>query len=221
MTKTSRSAIVTGQVAESDEKHRKSGEPLFPEHKSLQFLMERKAVMPDVNWSSLYQQSPYIAGGSIIKGSHFGRYRQLPKIKWRAIYADTALKKKEANDYQVAEVWGLGEDGKAYLIDILRDKFEAYELEKRFPDFWNKHKKQDLGRMRYFAIEDKASGTELIQRMQHTIKPRIPVKAIQRNIDKYTRVCDILGYIESGHVMIPENASENLQHIIEGYIVVK
>lgn len=189
-----------------DPRKKGSNQALFPEHKSADFLLERKRIMPDVNWSALYQQNPYVAGGSIIKGAFFGRYKQLPKMKWRAIFGDTAVKKKEANDYQVAECWGLGEDGKLYLIDMLRDKFEAYELEKRFPDFWSKHKTSDTGRLRYFGIEDKASGSELIQRMQKVIIPRIPVKAIQRNIDKYTRVCDVLGYIEAGYIMIPENA---------------
>lgn len=183
-----------------------SNKALFPEHKSSDFLLERKRVMPDVNWSALYQQNPYVAGGAIIKGSFFGRYTQLPKLKWRACFGDTAVKKKEANDYQVAECWGLGEDGKLYLIDLMRDKFEAYELEKRFPDFWAKHKSADKSRLRYFGIEDKASGSELIQRMQKVIVPKIPVKGIQRNVDKYTRVCDILGYIEAGYIMIPENA---------------
>jgi predicted phage terminase large subunit-like protein len=193
-------------IAEQDEKHRKTGEALFPEHKSIDFLLERKKVMPDVNWSALYQQSPYTQGGSIIKGAFFGRYKQLPKLKWRAIFGDTAVKKKEANDYQVAECWGLGEDGKLYLIDLLRDKFEAYELEKRFPDFWTKHKNADSSRLRYFGIEDKSSGSELIQRMQKLIVPKIPVKAIPRSTDKYTRVSDVLGYIEAGYVMIPESA---------------
>lgn len=191
----------------SDPRKKGSNEALFPEHKSTDFLLERKRVMPDVNWSALYQQCPYTQGGSIIKGEFFGRYKQLPKLKWRAIFGDTAVKKKEANDYQVAECWGLGEDGKLYFIDILRDKFEAYELEKRFPDFWSKHKNSDPSKLRYFGIEDKASGSELIQRMQKVITPRIPVKAIQRNTDKYTRVCDVLGYIEAGYVMLPENAA--------------
>lgn len=189
-----------------DPRKKGSNEALFPEHKSSEFLLERKRVMPDVNWSALYQQSPYTQGGSIIKGAFFGRYKQLPKLKWRAIFGDTAVKKKEANDYQVAECWGLGDDGKLYLIDMLRDKFEAYELEKRFPDFWAKHKASDSSRLRYFGIEDKASGSELIQRMQKVITPKIPVKAIQRNVDKYTRVCDVLGYIEAGYVMLPESA---------------
>jgi predicted phage terminase large subunit-like protein len=194
-------------IADKDDEHRKTGDPLFPELKSLEFLHERRSIMPDVNWSALYQQSPYAQGGSIIKGEMFGRYRTLPEMQWRAVYGDTALKKKQSNDYQVAECWGMGKDGKVYLIDVLRDKFEAYQLEQRFPDFWNKHKTRDTGQLRHFAIEDKASGTELIQRMKHTIRPAIPVKAIQRSVDKYTRLQDVLGFIESGHVMIPESAS--------------
>lgn len=193
-------------LAKKDEKHRKKDEPLFPEHKSLKFLLERKAIMASNSWESLYQQSPFTKGGDIIKGAWFGRYTVLPKLKYRACFGDTAQKKKEANDYQVAECFGLGDDGLLYLIDLMREKFEAYELEKRFPDFWNKQKRSDNGRLRYFGIEDKSSGTELIQRMQKVIKPKIPVKAIPRSIDKLTRVQDVIGFIESGYVMIPENA---------------
>lgn len=183
-----------------------SCEALFPDHKSVEFLLERKAVMPAANWGALYQQSPYVQGGGIIKGDYFGRYDVLPILSYRAMFGDTAFKKKESNDYQVASCWGLGKDGKLYGIDVLRDKFEADELEKRFPDFWHKHRKADTGILRYFGIEDKASGTELIQRMRKRIKPVIPVKAIPRNIDKYTRVSDVLGYIESGYVMLPNTA---------------
>ena len=193
-------------IAKENEKNRKEGEPLFPEHKSLKFLLERKMLMDSNSWESLYQQSPFIKGGEIIKGAWFGRYSVLPKLKWRACFGDTAQKKKEANDYQVAECFGLGEDGNLYLIDLMREKFEAYELEKRFPDFWNKQKLSNNGRLRYFGIEDKSSGTELIQRMQKVIKPKIPVKAIPRSIDKLTRVQDSIGFIQSGYVMLPENA---------------
>jgi len=198
--------LVYPAIAEKGENGREVGEALFPEHKSIDFLMLRKERMDTHSWLSLYQQTPNIIGGNIIKGEWFGRYTQLPKIKYRAIFGDTAQKKKESNDYQVAECWGLGDDGKLYLLDILRDKFEAYELEKRFPDFWNKHKADRSSPLRYFGIEDKSSGTELIQRMRKTIVPRIPVKEIPRSTDKYTRVQDVVGYIESGYVMIPESA---------------
>ena len=207
-------------VAEADEPHRKEGEALFPELKSIDFLLERKSMIERGgggmnSWLSLYQQSPITAGGEIIKGAYFGRYKHLPLIKYRAIFGDTAQKKQEAHDYQVAECWGLGDDGKIYLLDVLRDKFEGYELEKRFPDFWRKHKAIELGALRYFGIEDKSSGTDLIQRMKYTIQPAIPVKAIPRTKDKYTRLQDVLGYIESGFVMLPENAPWVFDFILE------
>ncbi len=195
------------KLTEGDKRKEGSGEALFPEHKSREFLLSRKAVMDSSSWGSLYQQSPTIKGGEIIKGAWFGRYRVAPKLLWRACFGDTAQKKAEANDYQVAECWGLGEDGKLYLLDLMRAKFEAYELEKRFPDFWKKQKQGTNGNLRYFGIEDKSSGTELIQKMQNTIVPKIPVKAIPRSVDKLTRVQDILGYIESGYVMLPEDAA--------------
>ena len=42
--------------------------------------------------------------------------------------------------------------------------------------------------------------------MQKVLKPKIPVNAIPRSIDKLTRVQDILGYIESGYVMLRDGA---------------
>jgi predicted phage terminase large subunit-like protein len=194
-------------IAEKDEKNRLEGEALFPEHKSVDFLLQRKEVMDSSSWESLYQQNPFIKGGEIIKGAWFGRYSVAPKLKWRACFGDTAVKAKQANDYQVAVCVGLGDDGKLYLLDMMREKFEAYLLEKKFPDFFEKHRADRTSRLRYFGIEDKASGSELIQKMRNVIKPKIPVKAIPRSIDKYTRVQDVLGYIESGFVMLPVGAS--------------
>lgn len=178
---------------------------LWPDKHSLEQLKAMQAKNSYM-FSSQMQQRPSPLGGGLIRGEWFGRYSVLPKLKWRAVFGDTAQKAKEVNDYQVAECWGLGEDGRLYFIDMLRDKFEAYELERRFPDFWNKQRAMSNGRLRYFGIEDKASGTELIQKMQKTIKPKIPVMAIQRDRDKVSRVMDVQGYIESGYVMLPDNA---------------
>jgi len=194
-------------IAVHDELHRKEGEALFPAHKSLDFLLERKAVMASVNWEALYQQSPQIIGGEIIKGVWFGFYTQLPILKFRAIYADTAQKTAERNDYSVFECWGKGEDGKLYLIDMIRGKWEAPELKRRAIAFWNKHHAADsmkMGQLRELKVEDKASGTGLIQELKWPAM--IPVVGIERTKDKYTRVLDALSYIECGSVMLPEDA---------------
>lgn len=183
-----------------------SNEPLFPELKSKEFLLERKSLMSSFNWSALYQQEPQIQGGEIIKGKNFTRYRVAPKIIYRKIFADTAQKTKERNDYSVFECWGKGEDGKIYLLDLIRGKWESHELKKRAKDFWSKHKAQpsNFGNLRKMAVEDKASGTGLIQDIRH--EAQIPIEAIQRHIDKLTRVLDVVDYIDSGYVCIPEDA---------------
>lgn len=191
-------------IATQNEKHRKEGEALFPEHKSIDFLLERKITMDTTSWLSLYQQSPIVVGGELIKGEWFKRYTTLPKLEYKKIFADTAQKKGKHNDYTVFECWGYA-DGNIYLIDLVRKKMEAPELRRTANDFWNKHAQSDNGRLREMCIEDKASGTGLIQDIK--AHDKIPIKAIQRNIDKLTRVQDVLTYIENGYVYIPENAS--------------
>lgn len=180
---------------------------LWPQKHSLEALkaMQKKN---SYMFSGQMQQRPSPLGGGILKGSWFGRYTVVPKLKYKAVFIDTAQKAKEHNDYQVAELWGLGEDGYLYLLDVMRDKFEAYELEVKVPDFWNKHRADKNGRLRYMAVEDKSSGTELIQKIRRKIKPVIPVREIPRGpaANKLTRVMDVQGYIESGYVKIPEDA---------------
>ena len=160
-------------------------------------------------FSSQYQQSPVVLGGNIIKGKDFKRYTVLPKIRYRKVFADTAQKTKERNDFSVFEEWGLGEDGILYLLDLIRGRWEAPELQRRAVAFWAKSKSRGIlsfGQTRSLEVEDKSSGTGLIQTIK--LPPyNIPVKAIERNKDKLTRVLDVLPYIEAGQVAIPEEAN--------------
>jgi len=171
-------------------------------------------------FSSQYQQQPVRIGGNIIKGQYFRRWTLLPKLKYRKIYADTAQKTAERNDYSVFAVFGEGvDDGKCYLIDIIRGKWESPELRRQAIDFWNKHKNEDqwspdtYGQLRKMLVEDKSSGTGLVQ----DIKARggIPVTGIERDKDKYTRVMDALPYLENGEVVIPESAPWVSEYIAE------
>lgn len=157
-------------------------------------------------FSGQYMQRPSPLGGDIIKGQCFGRYAVLPPLRFRKIFADTAQKTAERNDYSVFECWGLGENGRIYLLDLIRGKWPAPELKRRAIAFWNKHK--DTGDfdspLRQMVVEDKSSGTGLIQDIQEA--GAIPVKGVGRVADKLTRVMDVVSYIESGLAYIPENA---------------
>lgn len=188
-------------IAEEDEPHRKEGEALFPAHKSLDFLLARKAAMPAGNWASLYQQTPVIAGGNLFKDEYWRYYEKLPIIKHMCIYGDTAQKTAQANDYTVFQLWGKSEEGKAYLLDQVRGKWEAPELLVNARAFWNKS--AGVGRVRAFKIEDKVSGTGLIQSLK---RENIPVQGIPRSTDKITRAMDAIPLVENGLVYLPLNA---------------
>ena len=204
------------------------GKSLFPQRHSAEKLFEQKAVMSSYFWEAQYQQSPTKLGGNIIKGEWFKFYAcdetrideksnphinpekhllPMPMLTHRCIYADTANKTGRQNDYSVFQCWGLGIDGNAYLIDQIRDKWEAPELERRAILFWQKHEAMDpeqFGRLRSMNVEDAASGTGLIQKIKKDGK--FPINAIKRNVDKYTRLLDIVGYIEAGKVFLPSGA---------------
>lgn len=196
-------------IATENEQNRKEGEALFHEHKSLDFLLERKSVMSSANWEALYQQNPVILGGEVIKTDGFDYYEVLPaQLDYRAIYVDTAQKTGEHNDYSVAQCWGK-KDGKIYLIDQIRGKWEAPELRRRLEAFWVKHNAYDsvmFGSLREMGVEDKVSGTGVIQDFR--VSTQIPIKPIPREsrLGKYARVQDVLAYIESGRVSLPRNS---------------
>lgn len=178
-----------------------SGESFWPKQFPWEDLKRKEASSAYV-YSGQYMQRPSPIGGGIFKDQWWRYYQACPSFKWRAIYADTAMKTKEQNDYSVFQCWGVTAENKAYLIDMVRGKWEAPELLQQGRAFYRKHK-QGKSTLRYMKVEDKASGTGLIQTLQ---REGINVTAIQRNIDKVTRAYDSAPSIEAGHVYLPQDA---------------
>ncbi|MFU0503640.1 phage terminase large subunit [Pseudaminobacter sp. NGMCC 1.201702] len=157
-------------------------------------------------YAGQYAQEPTVAGGNLFKPGLLPRYDDVPRLAWRAIYVDTAQKTKERNDYTVFEHWGAGVDGKAYLLEVVRDRFEAPELEKTAFALWTRCKDMDherYGYLRKMAIEDKVSGTGLIQSLT---RKAIPVIAVPREKDKYTRALDVVPAAAAGLIVLPKSA---------------
>ena len=166
-------------------------------------LLRQQRANPYV-FAGQYQQEPYLQGGNLIRGEWFKRYTDTPAMAERRIFADTAMKTGEHNDYSVFQCWGKGKDGNVYLLDQIRGKWEAPELERRAVAFWNKHKDQDpttIGHLVQMVVEDKASGTGLIQALK--TNHSIPVKGEPRIKDKVQRVNDCIPQIEAGYICLP------------------
>lgn len=182
------------------------GKALVPDLHPIDKLLETKETLGEYFWAAMYQQSPIALGGNFFKADWWRYYSGLPRLKWRGIWADTAQKTKEHNDYSVFECWGESEDGQAVLIDLVRGKWEAPELLVKARAFWHKHKMasgEGLGALRAMRVEDKVSGTGLIQTLK---REGVPILPIQRNTDKIVRAMDVAPLIESGNVLLPQDA---------------
>lgn len=152
-------------------------------------------------FSGQMMQQPSPAGGGVFRDSWWRYYRTAPQFEYRMMFADTAMKTGEQNDYSVIQVWGkVGND--IYLIDQIRGKWEAPQLLAQARSFWAKHQPGN-STLRQFKIEDKASGTGLIQQLKQS---GVPVAGIQRNKDKLTRAYDVAPMVEAGRVYLPEQA---------------
>jgi len=179
------------------------GELMFPERFGEDQVSELERTLGSYGAAGQLQQRPAPRGGGIIKTAWFGYWHTLPALEWVEVFADTALKTGEANDYSVLQAWGRSTVGQAVLIDQIRGKWEAPELLAQARAFWHKHSQRATAPARSMGVEDKASGTGLIQSLR---REGVPVRAIPRSKDKQSRGHDAAPFIESGNVLMPADA---------------
>ena len=181
------------------------GELLFPGRFPREVVERDKSVMTEYSVAGQFQQRPAPRGGGVFKDEWWSHWTVLPRVVYRMVYADTAQKTAEQNDYSVFQCWGMGVDGRIYLLDQVRGKWEAPQLLTQAKAFWSKHKPvgKGLGTLRKFKVEDKSSGTGLIQQLSQA---QVPVEGIPRDRDKVVRAYDAAPQIEAGNVVIPDSA---------------
>ena len=118
-------------IAEEDERNRSKGEALFPEHKSLSFLLERKKAMTQASWESEYQQNPIVVGGGIfpiekLRCSMLDR----AKIKRSVRYWDKAGT-ADGGAYTAGALMHMMMDGTFVIEHVARGQWSALEREEQ------------------------------------------------------------------------------------------
>jgi predicted phage terminase large subunit-like protein len=173
-------------------------------------------------YSSQYMQRPAPDGGSVFKRAWFEYFVDFDPVEnwvvledgrkialdYKHIYADTAMKVKEVNDYSVFQCWGHGVDGRIYLLDQMRGKWESPELERRFLQFVDRHEfVHSVNHMgtRARRVEDKASGTGLIQSI-NAQRGANYIEGIPRDKDKVSRAKSGAPRVAQGQVVLPKEA---------------
>lgn len=181
--------------------------PLWGEKYNYNALQRIKKNIGSFDFEALYQGRPTPLGGGIIKDAWWKYYKELPpKFDIIVQTLDTAQKTKELNDYSVIATWGKYEN-KLYLINITRGKWEMPDLERMAIAEYNRFKPSKV------LIEDKSSGTALIQNLRRNHS--MPIVAVQVSVDKVTRVQEVVGFIESGYCHLPEQAEWLSEFLLE------
>jgi len=180
------------------------GELMFPERFGEEQVRELEKTLGSYGTAGQLQQRPSPRGGAILKTSWFRYWRALPPLDFRFIGVDTAQKTETRHDFSVLQCWARSMTGEAVLIDQVRGKWESPELLVQARAFWMKHLHSSLGAtLRGMYVEDKVSGTGLIQTLR---REGVPVLPIPRSKDKISRGDDAAPFIESGNVLLPQDA---------------
>jgi len=180
---------------------RQAGEALHPEREPLNTLEQIRQTIGEYNFQSQYQQDPAPAGGAMIKTDWLKYYEPGDEPKFSMIVQswDTANKPGELNDYSVCTTWGM-RDGRYYLLDVYRQKLNYPELKRAV------HQQAALHKPQAIIIEDKASGTQLIQELRSEAVFGIKAYEPLVGTDKIMRLhAQAIGF-ENGLVFLPRHA---------------
>jgi len=134
----------------------------------------------------------------MVKDAWWGAYTSLPATFDQVIQSwDTANKSTELSDYSVCTTWGL-KARKIYLLNVLRKRMN-------YPDLKRAVRIQAAAfHPQVILIEDKASGTPLIQELRR--EGMGGVQACKYDKDKVMRLNTQTAIIEHGAVYLPKQA---------------
>ena len=178
---------------------RHEGDVLDSIREPMDVLISIKASMGTMDFSAQYLQRPIPAEGNLIKREWL-KYYQVPPdrqpkdmivISW-----DTAMKSTELADYSVGTVWHV-QGNKFFLLDLIRGRYDYPELKRTVLIAKNRWPSSHM------LVEDKGSGTSLIQDLR---RDGVPVISIKPEGDKVSRLFANQAQFESGSVWFPQDA---------------
>lgn len=112
---------------------------------------------------------------------------------------DTAIKASQLSDHTVCTTAAYHSDGRIVILDVWRGKVESLERERMARSLAEKWRPVAI------AIEDKGSGSDLIQRLRANF--RFSVIAVSPCQDKATRMAIETPALQAERVWLPEAAS--------------
>ena len=120
-------------IAETDEEYREAGAPLFPEHKSIEFLRKQQDLLSRGSWEALWQQNPIIVGGGLFPIDRLKTVRIFDRSQIRASIRswDKAGSQSEDAAYTAGVLLHATHDGTFVIEHVERGRWGALAREQR------------------------------------------------------------------------------------------
>jgi predicted phage terminase large subunit-like protein len=179
---------------------RKCGEALQPERENLDVLEGLRRSMGEYSFVSQYQQNPIPISGVMVKSDWLRYYDSAPERFTMILQSwDTANKSGELNDFSVCTTWGVF-DRHYYLLNVHRCRVNYPDLKRAVCG------QADRYRPNRILIEDKASGTQLIQDLKSGGQFWVTAYKPPPSTDKLMRLHAQTAEFENGRVLLPRAA---------------
>lgn len=191
---------------------KEDGSSFWEEVYPIQTLEEMREQDP-YTFNAQYMQNP-ISEGRNFFSNDMEEEVMLPKeFDYSYITADTAYKDGEDNDYTVFSCFGVA-DKKLYLVDILRDKIQAKDIENRVIPFIKKNTSYGFEGC---YIEPKGHGIYLNQALpnKNIVMPREEdVEAFfkDRRLSKVERANAVMPFFTNNKMYINSDLSRSIKN---------
>lgn len=186
-------------IAEVDEPHRRAGEALFPEHKSLEFLLERQAIMDSANWLALYQQRPTAKQGNVFKPDKIGILESIPAgehIRWVRGW-DFAASDGVKSDWTAGPRLGIRPNGRIIISDVVRGQWITNERDEAVK---NAAARDGVGTTQSIPQDPGAAGKSQVHYLVTTVLAGHSVVSSPESGDKVVRAEPFAAQVNVGNV---------------------
>lgn len=194
-------------IAEENEEFRRHGEALHPERYDVEALQRIQRAVGPRDWSALYQQNPVADDGDYFSRDMIQYFDpedvDLDRMKFYCAW-DLAIGKKDRNDYSVGMVVGIDEMEHIFVVDVVRGRFDGFELVEQILDMY------ELWRPSIVGIEKGHIEMALGPFLEKRVRERGLYEAYFKDLktgrrDKEARARAIQGRMQQGMVHFPKN----------------
>lgn len=196
-------------IAEQDDEFRKKGDPLHGSRYPIETLRKIQHAVGARDWSALYQQNPTVQEGNLFTRNMFKYYRdaELPARGQMTFYQawDLAVAKNQTNDYSVCVTVGVDRNDTMYVVDVMRERLDTYELVEKMIDLYELWQPDRIGIEE--GVIKHAIGPHLNKRIEERRAFGFPIEALKPGKqDKVARSNSIRGRMRLGKVFFNETA---------------